>query len=145
MSEALRRSTLQPTADLYNNARSGIPMPSTAKKAGPSAMRMSLAGAASRTPYLPSSGVGPSSNPAFRSHNANPLLQSTSKPNYGRTPLTKYAYSPILPTVLSDCIIFSAPLGEVLYGVEVQLLLHLLAVKRLRTLGRFASAHIKRE
>lgn len=89
MSEALRRSTMQPAADPYSNARSGIPMPSTAKKAAPSAMRMSLAGTAARTPYLPPHGVGVSSNPPFRSQNANPLLQSTSKPNYGRTPLTK--------------------------------------------------------
>jgi len=89
MSEARRRSTVQPASDLYGNTRSGLPMPSTAKKAAPSAMRMSLAGPAARTPYLPPPGVGSSSNPAFRSQNANPLLQSTSKPNYGRTPLTK--------------------------------------------------------
>ncbi|KAJ8587994.1 hypothetical protein M405DRAFT_820500 [Rhizopogon salebrosus TDB-379] len=88
MSEARRRSTLQPAADLYGNARSGLPLPSTAKKAAPSNMRMSLAGPAARTPYLPPPGVGSSSNSAFRSQNANPLLQSTSKPNYGRTPLT---------------------------------------------------------
>ncbi|OAX41313.1 hypothetical protein K503DRAFT_863957 [Rhizopogon vinicolor AM-OR11-026] len=88
MSEARRRSTMQPATDLYGNARSGLPMPSTAKKAAPSAMRMSLAGPAARTPYLPPPGVGSSSNSAYRSQNANPLLQSTSKPNYGRTPLT---------------------------------------------------------
>ncbi|OJA10412.1 hypothetical protein AZE42_03545 [Rhizopogon vesiculosus] len=88
MSEARRRSTMQPAADLYGNARSGLPMPSTAKKAAPSAMRMSLVGPAVRTPYLPPPGVGSSSNSAYRSQNANPLLQSTSKPNYGRTPLT---------------------------------------------------------
>ncbi|KAG2112844.1 HEC/Ndc80p family-domain-containing protein [Suillus clintonianus] len=90
MSEALRRSTMQPATDIYGNARSGLPMPSTAKKASSSAMRMSLAGPAARTPYLPS-GAGSGSNTGhsgYRSQTANPLLQSTSKPNYGRTPLT---------------------------------------------------------
>lgn len=65
-------------------------MPSTAKKSSSSAMRMSLAGPAARTPYLPS-GVGSGSNTGhsgYRSQNVNPLLQSTSKPSYGRTPLT---------------------------------------------------------
>lgn len=65
-------------------------MPSTAKKASSSAMRMSLAGPAARTPYFPP-GAGSGSNTGhsgYRSQNVNPLLQSTSKPNYGRTPLT---------------------------------------------------------
>ncbi|KAG2116506.1 HEC/Ndc80p family-domain-containing protein [Suillus discolor] len=89
MSE-LRRSTMQPATDIYGNTRSGLPMPSTAKKASSSAMRMSLAGPAARTPYLPP-GAGSGSNTGhsgYRSQNVNPLLQSTSKPNYGRTPLT---------------------------------------------------------
>ncbi|KAG1877607.1 HEC/Ndc80p family-domain-containing protein [Suillus subalutaceus] len=90
MSELLRRSTMQPATDIYGNTRSGLPMPSTAKKAPSSAMRMSLAGPAARTPYLPP-GAGSGSNTGhsgYRSQNVNPLLQSTSKPNYGRTPLT---------------------------------------------------------
>ncbi|KAG1756164.1 HEC/Ndc80p family-domain-containing protein [Suillus occidentalis] len=90
MSEPLRRSTMQPVTDIYGNTRSGLPMPSTAKKASSSAMRMSLAGPAARTPYLPS-GAGSGSNTGhsgYRSQNVNPLLQSTSKPSYGRTPLT---------------------------------------------------------
>ncbi|KAG2147314.1 HEC/Ndc80p family-domain-containing protein [Suillus cothurnatus] len=90
MSELLRRSTMQPATDVYGNTRSGLPMPSTVKKASSSAMRMSLAGPAARTPYLPS-GAGSGSNTGhsgYRSQNVNPLLQSTSKPNYGRTPLT---------------------------------------------------------
>jgi hypothetical protein len=91
MSELLRRSTMQPATDVYGNTRSGLPMPSTVKKASSSAMRMSLAGPAARTPYLPP-GAGSGSNighSGYRSQNVNPLLQSTSKPNYGRTPLTK--------------------------------------------------------
>ncbi|KAG1778539.1 HEC/Ndc80p family-domain-containing protein [Suillus placidus] len=90
MSEPLRRSTMQPATDIYANIRSGLPMPSTAKKASSSAMRMSLAGPAARTPYLPP-GTGSGSNTGhsgYRSQNVNSLLQSTSKPNYGRTPLT---------------------------------------------------------
>ncbi|KAG2364481.1 HEC/Ndc80p family-domain-containing protein [Suillus spraguei] len=90
MSELLRRSTMQPTTDVYGNTRSGLPMPSTAKKASSSAMRMSLAGPAARTPYL-APGAGSGSNTGhsvYRSQNVNSLLQSTSKPNYGRTPLT---------------------------------------------------------
>ncbi|KAI6010177.1 HEC/Ndc80p family-domain-containing protein [Pisolithus marmoratus] len=79
-----------PSQDTHGNARSGIPMPSTVKKAPPSSMRMSLSGPALRAPYIPPVGAGPSSNPrhsVYRSQNANPLLQSTSKQNYGRTPL----------------------------------------------------------
>ncbi|KIK93506.1 hypothetical protein PAXRUDRAFT_828900 [Paxillus rubicundulus Ve08.2h10] len=88
MSDTLRRSTMLP--DPHGNARSGLPVPSTAKKVPPSSMRMSLAGPAARTPYPPLSGSVPGSNPRqsiYRSQNANPLLQSTTKPNYGRTPL----------------------------------------------------------
>ncbi|KAG1826781.1 HEC/Ndc80p family-domain-containing protein [Suillus subaureus] len=89
MSELLRRSTMQPATDIYGNTRSGLPMPSTAKKASSSAMRMSLAGPAARTPYLPPGGSSSNTgHSAYRSQNVNPLLQSTSKPNYGRTPLT---------------------------------------------------------
>ncbi|KAH7930854.1 hypothetical protein BV22DRAFT_999891 [Leucogyrophana mollusca] len=90
MSENFRRSTMQPTNDPHGNARSGLPMPSTVKKAAPPSMRMSLAGPAVRGQYLPPPGAGPSTNPRqsiYRSQNVNPLLQSTSKPNYGRTPL----------------------------------------------------------
>ncbi|KAI6133409.1 HEC/Ndc80p family-domain-containing protein [Pisolithus croceorrhizus] len=79
-----------PVQDIHGNARSGIPMPATVKKAPPSSARMSLSGPALRAPYVPPMGSGPSSNPrhsVYRSQNANPLLQSTSKPNYGRTPL----------------------------------------------------------
>lgn len=81
MSEALRRSTMQ--------HGSGLPLPSTIKKA-PASVRMSLAGPPGRTPYLPPPSGGPGTNPrqsAYRSQNANPLLQSTTKQNYGRTPL----------------------------------------------------------
>jgi len=91
MSEALRRSTAQPAVDLYGNARSGLPVPSTIKKTtASSSVRMSLAGPPGRAPYLPPSSGGPGSNPrqsTYRSQNVNPLLQSTTKPNYGRTPL----------------------------------------------------------
>ncbi|KIO07436.1 hypothetical protein M404DRAFT_136679 [Pisolithus tinctorius Marx 270] len=79
-----------PVQDTHGNARSGIPMPSTVKKAPPSSVRMSLSGPALRAPYFPPAASGPSSNPrhsVYRSQNANPLLQSTSKPHYGRTPL----------------------------------------------------------
>ncbi|KAF9227997.1 hypothetical protein BS17DRAFT_774616 [Gyrodon lividus] len=53
-------------------------------------MRMSLAGPAARAPYPPPTSSGPGSNSRqsiYRSQNVNPLLQSTTKPNYGRTPL----------------------------------------------------------
>ncbi|KAF8136293.1 HEC/Ndc80p family-domain-containing protein [Boletus edulis] len=89
MAEALRRSTMQPASDSHGNARSGLPVPSTIKKAHPSSSaRMSLAGPPGRAPYPPPF-AGPGSNPRqsiYRAQN-NPLLQSTSKPNYGRTPL----------------------------------------------------------
>ncbi|KAF9246586.1 HEC/Ndc80p family-domain-containing protein [Melanogaster broomeanus] len=81
---------MQAATDPYGNARSGLPVPSTVKKAHVSSMRMSLAGPAARTPYPPPSGSVPGSNPRqsiYRSQNVNPLLQSTTKPNYGRTPL----------------------------------------------------------
>lgn len=91
MSEALRRSTVQSAAESYGNARSGLPLPSTIKKApAASSVRMSLAGPPGRTPYIPPSSGGPGTNPrqsTYRSQNVNPLLQSTTKPNYGRTPL----------------------------------------------------------
>ncbi|KAF9009339.1 HEC/Ndc80p family-domain-containing protein [Cyathus striatus] len=81
-----RRSTMQPVIDPLGNARSGIPLPSTVKKATPSSsFRMSLAG-----PALRSYPVPPGTNPRqsiMRSQNINPLLQSTTNPNYGRTPL----------------------------------------------------------
>ncbi|KAF5365771.1 hypothetical protein D9758_003150 [Tetrapyrgos nigripes] len=82
-----RRSTMAPVDP---NVRSGIPMPSTAKKP-PSNARLSLAGPAIRAPYP----VPPSTNPRqslYRSQNSNPLLQSTSKVNpYGKTPLSNSA------------------------------------------------------
>ncbi|KAJ7600924.1 HEC/Ndc80p family-domain-containing protein [Mycena floridula] len=83
MADSLRRSTLHDA-----NARSGIPLPSTVKKPA-AAGRMSLAGPALRNPVAPGS-AGPSSNPrqsVYRSQNVNPLMQSASKPNFGRTPL----------------------------------------------------------
>ncbi|KAG6813606.1 hypothetical protein H0H92_009223 [Tricholoma furcatifolium] len=77
-----------PPPDTLGGGRSGIPqpMPSTIKKPATNT-RMSLAGPALRAPYLT---PGPSHNPRqsmMRSQNANPLLQSTTKPNYGKTPL----------------------------------------------------------
>lgn len=86
--DSRRRSVMQSAIDPLANARSGIPMPSTIKKPSTN-LRMSLAGPALRAP-IPHP---PSTNPRqsmVRSQNVNPLLQSTSKPNYGRTPLTKY-------------------------------------------------------
>ncbi|EIW85247.1 hypothetical protein CONPUDRAFT_98128 [Coniophora puteana RWD-64-598 SS2] len=92
MSDILRRSTLHNSVDPYAGARSGIPMPSTIKKpAHQSSMRMSLAGGGMRPPLYPPSGAVPSSNPRqsmLRSQNANPLLQSSTKQNYGRTPMS---------------------------------------------------------
>jgi kinetochore protein NDC80 len=82
---------MQPAADPHGNMRSGIPVPATVKKPTPN-MRMSLAGPALRAPYPPPSHSGPGTNPRqsmLRSQNVNPLLQSTSKPNFGRTPLNK--------------------------------------------------------
>ncbi|KAK2460548.1 hypothetical protein APHAL10511_007018 [Amanita phalloides] len=63
--------------------RSGIPLPSTVKKATHNP-RISLAGPALRAPY-PTPSRGPGTNPRqsmMRSHSTNPLLSST-----GRTPL----------------------------------------------------------
>ena len=62
------------------NARSHIPIPSTVKKLT-SAPRMSILGPPGRT-QQPVQALS-------RSQNVNPLLQSASKPNFGRTPLTK--------------------------------------------------------
>ncbi|KAF8212460.1 HEC/Ndc80p family-domain-containing protein [Mycena galopus ATCC 62051] len=91
--DSRRRSTMQPATDLHGSVRSGIPVPaSVQKKQQNSALRMSLAGPALRAPHPPPSSGG--SNPRqsiLRSQNINPnpLLQSTTKPNYavGRTPL----------------------------------------------------------
>ncbi|KAI0736882.1 HEC/Ndc80p family-domain-containing protein [Fomitopsis betulina] len=86
MFDSARRSTMQPAADL--NARSHLPVPSTIKKPTHTG-RMSLAGPALRGPY-PMPGQIPGTNPRasmMRSQNVNPLLQSASKPNFGRTPL----------------------------------------------------------
>ncbi|CAK5279591.1 unnamed protein product [Mycena citricolor] len=76
-----RRSTLQPSSDMNATSRSAIPVPATVRKPNPS--RMSVAGPSFNPPP-------PSSNPRqsmMRSQNMNPLLQSASKTNYGRTPL----------------------------------------------------------
>ena len=86
MFDSARRSTMQPPSDL--NARSHLPVPSTVKKPTHTG-RMSLAGPALRGPY-PMPGQIPGTNPRqsmMRSQNVNPLLQSASKPNFGRTPL----------------------------------------------------------
>ena len=95
-----RRSVMQPVLDPLSNLRSGIPVPSTVKKPVPNAP-MSLGGPALRAPTsVP--GTNPRQSMA-RSQNSNPLLQSTSKPNYGRTPLSKYVYLGLpLDSVLSD-------------------------------------------
>ncbi|KAF7338476.1 putative kinetochore protein NDC80 [Mycena venus] len=92
MMDSRRRSTMQPTPDLHG-IRSGIPVPASVKKPQNPTLRMSLAGPALRAPHPPSSS-GPGSNPRqsiLRSQNINPnpLLQSTTKPNYavGKTPL----------------------------------------------------------
>jgi kinetochore protein NDC80 len=89
--DARRKSMMPAAADPYGNIRSGIPVPATIKKPTPASsshLRMSLAGPALRAPYP----APPSTNPRqsmMRSQNVNPILQSTSKPNYGRTPLSK--------------------------------------------------------
>ncbi|KAJ7694146.1 HEC/Ndc80p family-domain-containing protein [Mycena rosella] len=88
--DSRRRSTAQPAPDSHGSVRSGIPVPASVKKQN-STLRMSLAGPALRAPHPPPSS-GPGSNPRqsiMRSQNTNPnpLLQSTTKPNYGRTPL----------------------------------------------------------
>ena len=86
----LRRSTMQPAADPHNNMRSNLPMPSTVKKP-PQGTRMSMAGPALRAPYPVMSQV-PGTNPRqslMRSQNMNPVLQSASKPGFGRTPLNR--------------------------------------------------------
>lgn len=94
MAEFARRSTMQPAMDPYGNARHGatsnIPVPSTIKKPTHNG-RMSIAGPALRGPY-PIMGQVPGTNPRqsmMRSQNMNPLLQSASKSNFGRTPLHK--------------------------------------------------------
>ncbi|RDB24297.1 putative kinetochore protein NDC80 [Hypsizygus marmoreus] len=75
---------MQPAPDPHGNGRSGIPVPATIKKPVQN-IRMSLAGPALRAPYQT-----PGPNPRqsmMRSQNTNPLLQSTTKASYGRTPL----------------------------------------------------------
>ena len=82
-----RISTLQTSVDGYG--RSGLPMPSTAKKPKHHSGRMSMSGPALRAPYPVPSGPGPTPrHSVMRSQNMNPLLMSTSKPSaYGRTPV----------------------------------------------------------
>ena len=84
-----RLSVMQPVLDpiLNLNTRSGIPVPSTIKKPAPNT-RMSLAGPALRAPNISVPGTNPRQS-MVRSQNLNPLLQSASKPNHGRTPLSK--------------------------------------------------------
>ncbi|KAH9934885.1 HEC/Ndc80p family-domain-containing protein [Fomitopsis serialis] len=70
MFDSGRRSTMQPAVDPHNNARSHLPVPPLG-------------------PYPPMGQV-PGTNPRqsmMRSQNVNPLLQSATKPNFGRTPL----------------------------------------------------------
>ncbi|KAH9483757.1 putative kinetochore protein NDC80 [Psilocybe cubensis] len=86
--DSRRRSVMQPSLDPLSNARSGIPMPSTIKKASTSSNhRMSLAGPALRAPVPPVPNTNPRQS-MMRSQNVNTLLQSTSKPQYGRTPMS---------------------------------------------------------
>lgn len=87
--DSRRRSAMPPPPEPVHGGRSGIPMPSTAKKSSTN-LRMSLAGPAMRAPLLAPPGTNPRQS-MMRSQNNNPLLQSASKPNYGRTPLAKYA------------------------------------------------------
>ncbi|KAE9406418.1 hypothetical protein BT96DRAFT_954872 [Gymnopus androsaceus JB14] len=83
--DARRRATLQPVGESHGNIRSGIPLPSTAKKPTPNP-RMSLSGPAIRiNPYPAPPGTNPRNSTMFRSQNSNPLLMSASK---GKTPLT---------------------------------------------------------
>ncbi|KIM48850.1 hypothetical protein M413DRAFT_438025 [Hebeloma cylindrosporum] len=84
--DSRRRSVMQPVTDPLANARSGIPVPATIKKPAPN-LRLSLAGPALRAPIPAVPGTNPRQS-MMRSQNMNPLLQSTSKPNYGRTPLS---------------------------------------------------------
>ncbi|KAJ3805757.1 HEC/Ndc80p family-domain-containing protein [Lentinula lateritia] len=82
MNDARRKSTLPFSSDLHTNMRSGIPLPSTAKK---QTNRISLAGPAIRNPYP----APPSTNPRntmLRSQNTSSLLSSSSKQVYGKTP-----------------------------------------------------------
>jgi len=101
-----RRSVMQPVLDPLSNlnARSGIPVPSTVKKPAPNT-RMSLAGLALRAPNTSVPGTNPRQS-MVRSQNLNPLLQSTSKPNYGRTPLSKcvsFKLGLSVELLLTDC------------------------------------------
>lgn len=94
--DSRRRSVMQPMHDPAGNTRSNIPLPSTIKKPPPasSSSRLSLAGPALRAANaLTVPGTNPRQS-MLRSQNVNPLLQSTSKQNYGRTPLSKCAYFP---------------------------------------------------
>ncbi|KAF9562162.1 hypothetical protein CPC08DRAFT_817276 [Agrocybe pediades] len=84
--DSRRRSVMQPVADPLYNTRSGIPMPSTVKKSSTNS-RLSLAGPALRPPNTVVPGTN-SRQSMMRSQNTNPLLQSASKPNYGRTPMS---------------------------------------------------------
>jgi hypothetical protein len=52
-------------------------------------LRLSLAGPALRTNNLAVPGTNPRQSIMGRPQNMNPLLQSTSKSNYGRTPLSR--------------------------------------------------------
>ncbi|KZT11476.1 uncharacterized protein LAESUDRAFT_272490 [Laetiporus sulphureus 93-53] len=87
MGDRKRRSMMPPPTDLYPSGRSNIPMPATAKKPRQTG-RMSMAGPALRGPHQVTSQI-PGTNPRhsmLKSQNVNPLLQSVSKSQYGRTP-----------------------------------------------------------
>ncbi|ESK97712.1 kinetochore protein ndc80 [Moniliophthora roreri MCA 2997] len=67
---------------------SSLPVPTTVRKPAPTpnvSSRLSLSGPALRAPYPIPPSTGPRQS-MFRSQNVNPLLQSASKPNFGRTP-----------------------------------------------------------
>ncbi|EIN07775.1 hypothetical protein PUNSTDRAFT_70409 [Punctularia strigosozonata HHB-11173 SS5] len=84
-----RRSILRP--DNSGDSRTGLPMPSTLKKPAQN-FRMSLAGGQPQS-NLRMSLLGPGNNNStsrqsiFRAPHGNPLLASTSKSAYGRTPM----------------------------------------------------------
>ncbi|KAL6309132.1 HEC/Ndc80p family-domain-containing protein [Sparassis latifolia] len=84
MTDFGRRSAMQSVVE-PNNGRSNIPLPSTIKKPTPHG-RMSMAGPALRGPMPQVPGTNPRLS-MMRSQNLNPLLQSASKPGFGRTPM----------------------------------------------------------
>ncbi|KAI0049662.1 hypothetical protein FA95DRAFT_1515305 [Auriscalpium vulgare] len=88
MNDTRRRSVMQ--SSTTSNARTGIPMPMSTTKKPAQNMRLSMAGAPMRGPYPQQNLQVPGTNPRqslYRSQNVNPLLASTSKQPYGRTPM----------------------------------------------------------